>query len=73
MDQKTLDSFQCKEFMLSLLRDKKFENIDALVYYLNYKQDNYNEAFEEFVNIEVDWGEEVNNIDEKELSEINNY
>ena len=66
MEQKLLDSSQCKEFIKSLIRDKKFENIESLIYYLNNKPDNYNQAFDEFVEIELDWGEEV-------LTEISNY
>ena len=42
MEQKLLDSSQCKEFIKSLIRDKKFENIESLIYYLNNKPDNYN-------------------------------
>ena len=66
MEQKLLDSSQCKEFIKSLIRDKKFENIESLIYYLNNKPDNYNQAFDEFVEIELDWGEEV-------LTEVSNY
>lgn len=68
MDQKLIDSSQCREFILALIRDKKFETIEGFCFYLYNNRDNFDDSYDEFTSVEMEWGDEVADIDEKEYS-----